>query len=88
MCVLGHTWRGHRKYRKSPLTPVLENMLAVRLWLRTGWPAYPVEDSSTGLGVDPRENSSIVTRGNRGQLCPPPNGQTHTLSLSGPVTSE
>lgn len=50
----GRTWRGHRKYRKSPLTPVLEYMLAVPAVVKDRMASLPCGGQHES-GVDPRK---------------------------------
>lgn len=49
-----HTWRGHRKYRKSPFTPVLENMLAVPPVVKDRMASFPC-GGQHGIGRGPRD---------------------------------
>lgn len=65
-----HTWRGHRKYRKSPFTPVLENMLAVPPVVKDRMASLPC-GGQHGIGCGPQGGSSIVT-GGKPRPAPPP----------------
>ena len=66
----GCTWRGHRKYRKSPLTPVLEYMLAVPAVVKDRMASLPC-GGQHGIGRGPQQGSCIVT-GGKPRPAPPP----------------